>query len=131
VAAALAFKTTASAEANLRAMNRAVGDLRTAAIAIASRDSRWPGGAIARGAILGLGDDKVEVVADEVAAAVRETLTRIAAERAEVITLYRGADVDATSAGALVERVRGAYPAAQVELIAGDQPHYLYILACE
>jgi DAK2 domain fusion protein YloV len=131
VAAALAFSPTASAEANLAAMDRAIDELRTASIAIAARDSRFSGREIARGATLGLIDDEIAVVAHDVAAAVLETLSRIGADRAEVITLYRGADVDARAATSIAERVRGAYPSAQVDLVVGGQPHYPFILACE
>ena len=71
------------------------------------------------------------VATRDVADSVVFLLEKLAAATSEVITLYHGAEVSAELAEAVGARVKAAFPAQQVELIAGGQPYYPYILACQ
>jgi hypothetical protein len=45
--------------------------------------------------------------------------------------VYRGGDVTAADAAALVERVRVRFPGMEFELHDGGQEHYSYVLSLE
>jgi dihydroxyacetone kinase-like predicted kinase len=47
------------------------------------------------------------------------------------VTLYPGADVPREAAEQMAEQVRRAHPDLSVEVHAGGQPHYWYILSAE
>ena len=131
VAAALAFDPEQSAADNAAAMERALRENRTAQVTVAVRTARVDGRAIQPGAVLGLIDDRIEVVASDLERAVVETLEHLEAGRSEVITLYAGADVSPEAGQAMRQRVSRAFPSQQVDLVSGGQPLYPYLLACE
>jgi hypothetical protein len=58
-------------------------------------------------------------------------LERMNAENSEIITLYYGNVVTANEAEVLAEQIRKTYPAHQVEVVNGGQPHYHYIISVE
>jgi dihydroxyacetone kinase-like predicted kinase len=49
----------------------------------------------------------------------------------ELITLFYGEDMSSTEANRIVDVIRAAYPAQEVELQDGGQPHYQFILSVE
>jgi dihydroxyacetone kinase-like predicted kinase len=53
------------------------------------------------------------------------------AGQAEIITVYYGEQVDAGTARDLGASIAAAYPDQEIEVIAGGQPHYHYILSTE
>jgi dihydroxyacetone kinase-like predicted kinase len=53
------------------------------------------------------------------------------ATEAEIITIYYGEPISAEEAQAMAEQVQSAYPAQEIELIHGGQPHYHYIVSVE
>ena len=58
-------------------------------------------------------------------------LVRTDADTAELITLYRGADVSEEEGHAMVESLEMRYPDVAFELVAGGQPHYDYLMSVE
>ena len=131
VAAYLAFHSDRSIEENHRAMLEAMAAIRTAEVARAVRDARLGDILVHEGDALGMIYGEPVVATRDAVDSVVFLLEKLAAATSEVITLYYGAEVSAELAGAVGARVKMAFPAQQVELIAGGQPHYPYILACE
>jgi len=58
-------------------------------------------------------------------------LRRLAAETAEVATLYYGSDLTVSEAEKLAAQVRGAFPELTVELYDGGQPLYPLLVSVE
>jgi hypothetical protein len=52
-------------------------------------------------------------------------------KKAEVVTIYYGADTEASEAEGINSTIAKKYPRLQVELIRGGQPHYNYIISIE
>ena len=77
--------------------------------------------AILDGRLVAHGEDEVTVLV-EAAKRLSET---------EVFTLYSGADVDATRVEYAAQRLRASCPRASVEVVAGGQSHYPFIVAAE
>jgi len=77
--------------------------------------------AILDGRLVAHGDDEVVALVD---AAKRLTET-------EVFTLYSGAGVDASRVEYAAQRLRASCPRASVEVVAGGQAHYPFIVAAE
>ena len=53
------------------------------------------------------------------------------AERAELVTLYTGADISGTEAETVRARIEKQFPNVAVEIVAGGQPHYDFIVSVE
>ena len=129
LAAMVAFDTSLSAEENAEAMGEIVAEVATGAVTVASRDVEWKGLKITKGAYLGMHEG--EPVAggaafDEVARSVAELLL---AEPRGVLTLLTGEDEPELDA--LIAELAERYPALEVDVHAGGQPHYPLLLSAE
>ncbi|HEV8516904.1 MAG TPA: DAK2 domain-containing protein [Candidatus Limnocylindrales bacterium] len=131
IAALVAFDPSVDLAGNLERMRAAADGAQTLQVTRAVRDARVAGTRVAVGDAIALGPDEgiVAVAADERKAALAGAATF--RPGFELLTVYRGADVAEGEAEALVEALRKAHPAAEVELVAGGQPHYSYLLAAE
>ena len=131
VTAMLSFNPEGTNEENVEAMTEAMAGVDTMQITYAARNSDFDGFEIQEGDYLALygsalfGTDKdITVLIKGLAEKVRET-------GKEYITIYYGADVteaDAQSAAALFTEV---CPDADVNLLAGGQPVYYYLISAE
>jgi DAK2 domain fusion protein YloV len=129
LAALVAYDGDRAGADNADEMRVAADGVVTGAVTTASREVRLNGRSVARGAYLGLLDD--EPVAggaafDEVARAVLE---RLLAEPRDVLTLLTGADEPELDD--LVNELEKRYPALEIEVHAGGQPHYPLLLSAE
>jgi dihydroxyacetone kinase-like predicted kinase len=49
----------------------------------------------------------------------------------ELITLFHGGDLSPKEANRIADVIRAAYPAQEIELQDGGQPHYQFIISVE
>jgi uncharacterized protein len=131
IAALSAFTFTADLDTNADAMTEVANDVRTGEVTRAVRDATIGGVAVKAGAVIGLLDDVLTVSGDDGATVALELLHRMGVEQAELVTLYTGADVSDADADAVRERIASHYPNVAVEIVAGGQPHYDFILSVE
>jgi dihydroxyacetone kinase-like predicted kinase len=131
IGALLAFNFQADLPTNVAAMQRAARSVHTAEVTRAVRDAEVDGISVQAGQWLGIFDGQV-VAADESAeAAARRAIERGPLDSLEVVTIYYGSDTTEARARGLAEQVRAARPGLEVEVVAGDQPHYPYIVSLE
>ncbi len=131
IAAQLAFNRDASPEANLAAMAEAAAAVRTVEVTRATRTVELDGVAVRQGDTLGLLDDVLVAAGRDLLGVARTALEQAGAASAEIVTLYRGQDVRVEDANVLADALREAFPAASIELVAGGQPHYDYLISVE
>jgi len=70
-------------------------------------------------------------VADKVDEVLNQALERVEPDKAEVVTIYYGADTKSAEAEQVAAAIRERYPQLQVEVVQGGQPHYNYIVSVE
>lgn len=131
LAALLAWDPDGDLDQVAQAMTQAMADVVSGEITIATRDVTLDGVTVRQGQFIGIVDGKLVLAADTLEQALFELLEHAEADEAEVITLFRGADLDMAQAHALADRVRQRYPDAEVELQDGGQPHYFFIVSVE
>ena len=131
IAAAIAFNPDVGAEENIAAMSAAAQRVITGEITTSTRDVTIDGVSVRAGQIIGLIDDKLAVAGEGIAATLLALLDRAKASDHELITLFYGNGLAESEATAIAEEVRQAYPSHQVELIAGHQPHYYFVISIE
>ena len=83
------------------------------------------------GEFIGLIDGKLKTASDNLLQAVSSTVKAAKAEKAEIITLYYGTDINGEEAENLGQALRAQYPSLEVEIVAGGQPHYSCIMSVE
>jgi len=131
VAAVLALNHDLSFDENVVAMERAIASVRSAEVTRAVRATVIDGRRIEIGQAIGVIDGSLQVVADDIAAAVRACVDTMLAPDASLLTLYAGQDVRDEDAKALADELRALHPALEIELIQGGQPHYPYLISLE
>ncbi|MBM4451522.1 MAG: DAK2 domain-containing protein [Chloroflexi bacterium] len=132
IAALIAFNYEGNLEENARIMEEAIAAVKTVEITRSVRTTQIKGLKIKEGQAIGIIDDKDIVAAgDSTTDVLFETINKAGADSAEVITVYYGTDVEQSQAEEIVAQVRSKYPDKQVEMVAGKQPHYHYIVSLE
>ena len=131
IAAAVAFQPDLTAEENAQRMDEAAQKVRTGTITYAVRDSDFENMHITEGDIIGLHNGKVEFKSNNVHDVALELLKAIVTEDDGLVTVYYGADTKEADAQALGAEIEKLYPDCDVEVHAGGQPLYYYLLAVE
>jgi DAK2 domain fusion protein YloV len=131
VVALLAFDYEADFKANAEIMSKALDSVKTIEITRSVRATQINGLKIRRKQPIGLLDGELIAVGDTELEVVSQLFSRLEMDEAEVVTIYYGADVEATEAEEISVSITKKYPKLQVEVIRGGQPHYSYIISVE
>jgi DAK2 domain fusion protein YloV len=131
VAALIAMNPEASFDDNAAAMEQAIACVHTGEVTHAARATHVHGMAISEGQPIGLVDGDLVVAEATVADAVRRCVAIMVEGRdASLVTLYAGEGETAAAAEAIAAALRGAFNV-DVEVVAGGQPHYPYLIGVE
>ncbi len=131
VAAVLSFDYEADFDSNVDIMTRAKTSVRSIEITRAIRSTRLGSLDIKKKQPLGFLDGDMVAVGDDPIGVLSQTLSRIDLGKAQVVTIYFGADTSLSDAERAAETIREAQPQLQVEVVKGGQPHYDYIISIE
>ena len=131
ISALLAFNLQGNLDDNIKTMTRALAAIDTGEVTIAVRDAQVDGLSVRAGDVIGLLNDTLTTSGASPEEVVFNLLAQMEAGQSEIITVYYGNQIADDEADALGERVAAAYPDQEVEVIAGGQPHYHFILSTE
>ena len=131
VAALLAFDYESDLETNTVSMYQAHLEVKSIEVTRAVRATRLGGLDIKKNQAIGFLDGDLVAVADKTEEVLNEVLERVEPEKAEVVTIYYGADTKPAEAEQTAASIRERYPQLQVEVVQGGQPHYNYIASVE
>ncbi len=131
VAALIAFDANADAESNLESMTEDMGNVKTGQVTYAVRDTSIDGKTIKAGDIMGIDDDGIQAVSEDLMTATKELLEQMVDEDSELISIYYGAEVSEEDAKAFADYVEATYEDCDVEFNYGGQPIYYYVLSVE
>jgi dihydroxyacetone kinase-like predicted kinase len=112
-------------------MYQALSEVKSIEITRAVRATRLGGLDIKKNQAIGFLDGDLVAVADKTEEVFAEALERVEPDKAEVVTVYYGADSTIAQAEKAAAAVRERYPQLQVEVVQGGQPHYDYIASVE
>jgi DAK2 domain fusion protein YloV len=131
IAAFLAFGYDLNLEQNAKAMEEAINKVRVIEITRAMRETCLNGLEIKKGQFIAiLNDEDLIARADKAGDVIREALGKAGAEKAGIITIYYGAEIQGAEAEEIAQEIRDRYHT-EVEVVYGGQPHYDYIISLE
>ncbi len=131
VAALLALDLDLGLEDAAKLMVAAAGRIQSLQVTRAVRDARMGRRKVRRGEYIVLGNNEGLRAADrERSAAVLAALRRLK-PGFELLTIYRGHDVDHAAAEELRAAVVAEFEKVEVELVEGGQPHYDFLISAE
>ncbi|MDP6042911.1 MAG: DAK2 domain-containing protein [Dehalococcoidales bacterium] len=131
VAALLAFDYEVNLETNTQLMQKAASVVKSIEITRAVRATQLGGLEIKKKQPIGFLDGDLVAVADSTDDVLDQVLVRLDLGKAEVVTIYGGADIEADEVEQMGSGLREKYPQLQIEVIQGGQPHYDYIVSVE
>jgi DAK2 domain fusion protein YloV len=118
-------------EAIATRMSKAIEEVTTIEITTATRTVEMDGVSVEQGQVIALVNGKLAVSVASVEEACLGALAHAHADENELITLFYGEEVPTTETNRIVDVIRAAYPAQEIELQDGGQPHYQFIISIE
>jgi dihydroxyacetone kinase-like predicted kinase len=131
IAALLSFNYEADLETNVTAMKAAVEAVRSGEVTKAVRSMSHNGLTVTEGQTIAFLDGELVIAEDSIPQVVHKLLDKMNVEQSGLVTIYYGADTEGAEAEQIGQSVRKKYPAQEVEVVAGGQPHYNYIISVE
>ena len=131
IAALLAFNPEATLEENAAAMKSALSTVRTGEVTTAVRSMEIDGFSVKQGQAIAFLDRKPVAAEDSMSAAVLNLLSRISIDQDGLVTIFYGANTYSGEAEKIAEVIRERYTGQEIEVVAGGQPHYDYIISVE
>ncbi len=131
LAAMLSFDPTGDVEAIAAKMNRAMSNVKTGEITVATRSVEIDGVTVKDGQVIALLDGKLVASSESVEKGVLNLLDKAEAGEHEIVTLFIGEDMPHAEANRIADLVREKYSNLEVEVQEGGQPHYQFILSIE
>ncbi|MHB0859497.1 MAG: DAK2 domain-containing protein [Anaerolineae bacterium] len=131
IAALLAYNYEADLPTNIASMLEASRHVQTGEVTRAVRSVRVNGLSIEEGQIIGLLNDDLNTVGEDVQSVALDLLDRMHADDYEIITIYYGKDVTQQEAEELAEHCGSRHPELEFEVLDGGQPHYYFIISAE
>ncbi len=131
ITAVINYVPEKSAQENAETMLEEIRNVKTGQVTYAVRDTHIDDKEIRQGDIMGIGDDGILAVGQDVLAVAEEMTDRMMDEDAELISIYYGEDLSEDDAQKLADRLEEKYPDCDVELNCGGQPIYYCIVSVE
>jgi dihydroxyacetone kinase-like predicted kinase len=131
ISALLNFAPDESEESLVGAMGDAIGNVHTAMVTYAARDSDYDGHAIHAGEYLALLDGALIGSYTNIPTLFKELSWSFDDYHPEFITVYYGENVKQDEAEAAAKTLIDNFPDAEVSIVNGGQPVYYYMISLE
>jgi DAK2 domain fusion protein YloV len=119
-------------EDNFAAMTEAISQVRSGEVTTAIKDAKTGNGQqIHQGDTIGLVEDTIELVGEEVAEVALRLVGLLANDDADTLTILAGADFAEADFECFIEAVNSRYPDLEVDAHRGGQPLYPLVMAAE
>lgn len=131
ISAMIGFIPDNSPEDNKEAMIDSISYVKTGEVTYAVRDTVIDDKEIKEGNIMGIGDEGILAVGEEIDDTTINMIKEMQDEESEIVSLYYGAEVTEEAANKLADKIAEALPEIEVEVYPGGQPIYYYIASVE
>lgn len=131
ISAMIGFIPDNNPEDNKEAMIDSMSYVKTGEVTYAVRDTVIDDKEIKEGNIMGIGDEGILAVGEEIDDTTINMIKEMQDEESEIVSLYYGAEVTEEAANKLADKIAEALPEIEVEVYPGGQPIYYYIASVE
>jgi hypothetical protein len=112
-------------------MEEGIKSVKSGQVTFAVRDSKFNDLEIKEGNILGIAENKIEVIGENIEQTTLELLDKLIDEDSEIVTLFYGEEVTKDQGENLQNTILDRYQHVEVELHYGGQPLYYYLISVE
>ncbi len=120
-----------SAEENKETMLSEIGNVKTGQVTYAVRDTEIDGKTIKQNDYMGIGDSSILSVGQDLKATTLEMVDAMVDEDSAIVSIYYGTDATEAAAEEIGAVIEEKYPDVEVEINAGGQPIYYYVISVE
>lgn len=120
-----------SAEENKETMLSEIGNVKTGQVTYAVRDTEIDGKTIKQNDYMGIGDSSILSVGQDLKATTLEMVDAMVDEDSAIVSIYYGTDATEEAAEEIGAFIEEKYPDVEVEINAGGQPIYYYVISVE
>ncbi len=120
-----------SAKENEAHMKEEISYVKTGQVTYAIRDTEIDDKEIHQGDYMGIGDKTILSVGTDRKAVAMEMIEEMIDEDSSLISIYYGKEASEEEAMEFSDRLTGKYPDVEVEVNAGGQPIYYYVVSVE
>ena len=131
ITAMINFIPEETPEENEKRMIEEIQNVKTGQVTYAVRDTKIDDKEIHEGDIMGIGDQGILAVGKDIAETTKAMMKELVDEDSEIIGVYYGEEVSEEDAQKLGDDLAALYPNAEVEVHAGGQPIYYYVISVE
>lgn len=130
ISACISFNPDEEVDANTEAMNEAIDYVKSGAVTYAIKDTQIDGKEISEGDYMGLFEKEIVTVKKDRMEVVKELVSLMCDEDAEVITIFKGEDVPDSECDELKSFIEDSFDI-EVDILDGNQPVYSYYIGVE
>lgn len=120
-----------SAEENKETMLSEIGNVKTGQVTYAVRDTEIDGKTIKQNDYMGIGDSSILSVGQDLKTTTIEMVDAMVDEDSAIVSIYYGTDATEEAAEEIGAVIEEKYPDVEVEINAGGQPIYYYVISVE
>jgi hypothetical protein len=131
LAALTSFNRLNSLEANEAQMAEAMQAVHSVEITEAVRDVELNGVEVVKGHLIGLLDGTLVASGNHLPDIITRTLAAAESIEPELLTVFTGEDATEDSIADLEATAAAMFPEAEIEIVAGNQPHYHFLISVE
>ena len=125
------FDFNKNAQDNFKVMTDSLSTVRTGQVTFAVRDTTIDDIEIKTNDIMGILENRIQVVTQSIEDTTKKLLDEIVTEDTEIISIYYGKDIEKEAVEQLQEYIENNYDHCEVEVHQGGQPLYYYIISAE
>lgn len=131
ITALINFIPDSTPEENEERMNAELGNVKSGQVTYAVRDTVIDDKEIRQDDYMGIGDDGILSVGQELEATVLDMIGQLIDEDSAIVSIYYGEDVEEDAANAVAARIEEKFSDVEVEVHYGGQPIYYYVVSVE
>ena len=131
ISAMIGFVDDCSPEENKEAMIDSMSYVKTGEVTYAVRDTVIDDKEIREGNMMGIGDEGMLAVGEDIVATTVDMIKEMQDEDSEIVSVYFGEGITKEDADVLASKITEELPDLEVEVYPGGQPVYYYIVSVE
>lgn len=131
LACLIGFSEESEIEENLESMTDIIESVKSGQVTYAVRETSINGFDIKENDIMGIYEKDIVSVGEDINATTFELLKQMIDDSTDIVTLIYGEGVEEDQANELIEMVEDYNSDIDIELIAGEQPVYYYLVSAE
>lgn len=131
LSALLAFRQDLSVAENIKQMEEVMLKTKTGEVTISSRDLRYDDLNITTGDFIGIYDQSIKTASKSASETLSNLLNKMVEDNDEIITIFYGKNISLTETEKLINPLKKQFPAQEIEIHYGGQPHGYFIISVE